>query len=87
MLNKYVVEFVGTLLLVFVIARTGNSLAIGATLALIHMVGVSVSGGMFNPAVTLAMSIAGRVPRNEFLLHVLAQCAGGVTALEVLRRL
>jgi glycerol uptake facilitator-like aquaporin len=34
MMSKYVVEFLGTLFLVFVILTTGNYLAIGAALAL-----------------------------------------------------
>ena len=33
-MSKYVVEFLGTLFLVFVILTTGNYLAIGAALAL-----------------------------------------------------
>ena len=35
-MNKYLVEFLGTLFLVFVIFATGNYLAIGAALA-IHL--------------------------------------------------
>ena len=34
MMNKYLVEFLGTMLLVFVIFATGNYFAIGAALAI-----------------------------------------------------
>ena len=39
-MNKYLVEFLGTLFLVFVIFATGNYLAIGAALAIAVMPGV-----------------------------------------------
>ena len=50
MLNKYVVEFLGALFLLYVIVATGNAIAIGAALAIAIMVGGSISGGHFNPA-------------------------------------
>ena len=52
MMNKYFVEFLGTLFLVFVIFATGNYLAIGAALAVAILLGSAISGGAFNPAVS-----------------------------------
>ena len=48
MMNRYVVEFLGTLFLVFVIFATGNYLAIGAALAVCVMIGGAISGGVKN---------------------------------------
>lgn len=81
-MNKYLVEFVGTLFLIYVILATGNALAIGAALAITLIVGSKISGGHFNPAVTVAMAAAGKKQTNEVLPYILAQTAGGLVALE-----
>ena len=60
MINKYVVEFLGTLFFLYVIVATGNALAIGAALAIAIMVGGNISGGHFNPAVLVIMYSAGK---------------------------
>jgi aquaporin Z len=86
MLNKYLVEFFGTLFFVYVILATGNAIAIGAALAIVIMVGGSISGGNFNPAVSVAMVAAGRLSSSELLPYVLAQVAGGFFALELFKR-
>jgi glycerol uptake facilitator-like aquaporin len=48
-MQKYIVEFLGTMFLMFVIFTTGNWLAIGAALAIAVLLGGSISGGAFNP--------------------------------------
>ena len=67
MLNKYVVEFLGTLFFLYVIVATGNAIAIGAALAIAIMVGGSISGGHFNPAVSIMMYAAGKLSQTDFL--------------------
>ena len=47
------------------------------------IVGGSISGGHFNPAVTLTMAIAGKHPNNEVIPYILAQVSGGLVALEM----
>jgi len=86
MLNKYLVEFLGTLFFVYIILATGNAVAIGAAMAIIVMVGGSISGGNFNPAVSVAMVAAGRLSSSELLPYILAQIAGGLIALELFKR-
>ena len=56
--NKSLVEFVGTYLFLLVIIVTGNPWAIGATLAIIIYLWGHISGGNFNPAVTIMMTLA-----------------------------
>ena len=41
-MNKYIVEFLGTLFFLYVILATGNALAIGAALALAILVGGNI---------------------------------------------
>tara|TARA_B100001063_G_C16730950_1_gene539254 strand:+ start:1044 stop:1316 length:273 start_codon:yes stop_codon:yes gene_type:complete len=83
--NKYLTEFLGTLFLLYVILASGNPLAIGAALAAAVMVGKS-SGGHFNPAVSVAMVHAKRLPMKELLPYVLAQVVGALAALELHKR-
>lgn len=83
MMNKYLVEFLGTLFLVFVIFATGNYLAIGAALAVAVVLGGAISGGAFNPAVTIALMQAGRLPRSDLVPYILAQIAGGLAGLQL----
>jgi aquaporin Z len=86
MLNKYLVEFLGTLFFVYIILATGNAIAIGAAMAIIVMIGGSISGGNFNPAVSVAMVAAGRLSSSELLPYILAQIFGGLIALELFKR-
>jgi aquaporin Z len=83
---KYLVEFLGTIFFVYIILATGNPLAIGAALALVILVSGSISGGYVNPAVTIAMASAGQIPTSDIIPYILAQCFGGLTALEIYKR-
>ena len=82
-MHKYFVEFLGTLFLVFVIFATGNYLAIGAALAVAVLLGGSISGGAYNPAVSIAMMYSGKMPRSDLIPYIVAQIAGGLVAFEL----
>lgn len=84
-MNKYLVEFLGTLFLVFVIFATGNYLAIGAALAIAVLLGGAISGGAFNPAVTIALMSAGKIPRSDLIPYIVAQVAGGLAGFELFK--
>lgn len=83
---SYLVEFFGAAFFIYVIFATGNPLAIGAALALAVLVTSSISGGHINPAVTIAMASAGKLPIDEVLPYCLAQIMGGLTALQLYKR-
>jgi len=86
-MNKYLVEFLGTLFLAYIILATANNaLAVGSALAIAIFIGLSVSGGNFNPAVSVMMVSAGKLPKNDLIPYVLAQLAGGLAALELYKR-
>ena len=82
-MNKYLVEFVGTLFLLYVILVTKNAVAIGAALAIAVIAGSKVSGGHFNPAVTIAMATAGKTSVNDVMPYFLAQVSGAILALKL----
>jgi aquaporin Z len=85
MMNKYFVEFLGTLFLVFVIFATNNYLAIGAALAIAVLLGGAISGGAFNPAVAIAMMYAGKISRTDLVPYIVAQFAGGLAGFELFK--
>ena len=79
----YLAEFLGTLFLVYIIIATGNPLAIGAALALAILMTASISGGHINPAVTIAMAVAGKLNVNEIIPYVLSQIFGALVAIQI----
>ena len=85
-MNKYLVEFVGTMFFLYVILATNNALAIGAALAVAIILGGHISGGNFNPAVSVMMVAAGKLSQSDLIPYVLAQIAGGLTDLELAKR-
>ena len=85
MINKYLIEFLGTLFFVFVIFATNNYLAIGAALAIAILIGGTISGGTFNPAVSIAMMYSGRMPRSDLIPYIVAQIAGGLAGYELFK--
>jgi aquaporin Z len=84
-MNKYLVEFLGTLFLMFVILATGNYLAIGAALAVAVLLGGAISGGAFNPAVAIALMYTGKIPRSDLIPYIVAQVAGALVAVELVK--
>lgn len=85
-MNKYVVEFLGTLFFLYVILASGHPVAIALALLISIMVGGKISGGNFNPAVSVMMAVSGKLRMHDLLPYVVAQVAGGLAALELYRR-
>jgi aquaporin Z len=85
-MKKYLVEFIGTFFLVFTVGmsvRSGAALApiaIGASLMVMIFAGGHVSGAHFNPAVSLAVFIRGKLEARDFIPYWVAQLAAGVVA-------
>lgn len=98
-MNKLAAEFFGTFWLVFggcgsaVLAAAfpevgigllGVSLAFGLTvLTMAYTVG-GISGGHFNPAVSLGLALGGRFPMKDMLGYWVAQVLGGIAGAAVL---
>lgn len=87
MMKAVFVEFIGTLLFLYVIIATGNFAAIGGALALLIYLGGPISGGNFNPAVTTMLVAAKKQNIKTLVPYILAQLAGGLVALEVYKRI
>jgi len=88
---KYLVEFIGTFFLVltigFAVVKPGADamapVAIGATLMVMIFAGGHVSGGHFNPAVTLAVFLRGKCPAADVIPYWVAQLTGAALAAGV----
>tara|TARA_Y100001970_G_scaffold274432_1_gene374161 strand:- start:6994 stop:7251 length:258 start_codon:yes stop_codon:yes gene_type:complete len=77
---SYIAEFLGTFVLLMVILKTGQALPIALGLATaIYMFG-GISGGHFNPAVSLTMFVNNTLPMMDMVGYIVAQCLGGVAA-------
>ncbi len=85
-MHKYLTEFIGTLFLVLTIGLTVTAgstfapLAIGLSLMIMVYAGGHVSGGHYNPAVSLAALMSGALPTSQFGPYVAAQVAGATIA-------
>lgn len=99
MFRKLSAEFIGTFWLVFAgcgsailaagipevgIGFVGVSLAFGlSVLTMAYAVG-SISGGHFNPAVSLGLALAGRFEYKDMMAYWVAQVLGGIAGAAVL---
>ncbi|HET9334054.1 MAG TPA: MIP/aquaporin family protein [Gemmatimonadota bacterium] len=81
---RYLTELIGTFFLVLTIglvvvqATPLGPIAIGAVLMVMVYMGGHVSGGHFNPAVSLAAALAGKLERRELAPYWAAQLVGAV---------
>jgi aquaporin Z len=80
-MNKYLVEFLGTMFLVFIIFATGNWIAIGSALAISILLGSAISGGAFNPAVAISLYYAGKIPQSDLIPYIIVEILGGLSAV------
>lgn len=78
-MKKYITEFIGTFFLVMGAILGGG---IGASLALIVMVyaGGHISGAHYNPAVSLAVWVRGKIGTGDMISYWIFQVAGATLA-------
>ena len=84
--RKYAVEAIGAFFLTFVVAVSVLShsvftpLAAGAALMVMIYAGGHISGGHYNPAVTMGALVRGRIGIGDAVPYWIAQVVGGVVA-------
>jgi len=85
-MRNYLTEFIGTFFLVLTAALTLMNgtpfapLAIGSALMIMVYMGGHVSGAHYNPAVSLAVLLRGKISFSEFLAYAGSQIAGATVA-------
>jgi aquaporin Z len=86
--RKLMVEFIGMFIFMFTVGMATNRLgagvlapiAIGSILMVMVFAGGHVSGGHFNPAVSTAVFVRGRMAANEFGAYMLTQFVAAILA-------
>jgi aquaporin Z len=87
-MNKYIVELIGTFFLVLTVGCTviGNGagplapIVIGAALMVMIFAGGHISGGHYNPAVTLGVWIRGKCDTKDVAPYIAFQIVGAALA-------
>jgi aquaporin Z len=87
-MNKYIAEFIGTFFLVLTVGCTVIGagpgmiapLAIGAALMVMVYAGGHISGGHFNPAVTLGVLVRGKIKAADALPYMISQLVAAAAA-------
>ena len=93
--RSYIAEFIGPFALMFlgggaIIATGGNdlvaiALAHGLAIGLMIAAAGHISGGVYNPAITIGLMATGKLPARKGLIYILAQCLGATVAAALLR--
>ena len=80
----YIVEFIGTFIFLGIILNYAKAkwgaFAIGLGLAAAILFGGAVSGGHFNPAVSIMMLVRKELSSMKALGYIVAQVLGGLSA-------
>src|SRR5690606_28289154 len=99
LMKQYLAEFLGTFWLVFGgvgsallaagvpdvgIGYLGVALAFGLTVVTAAYAMAHISGAHFNPAVSVGVWMAGRLPTAQLLPYIVSQVLGGIAAAAVL---
>ena len=87
-MKKYLAEGIGTFFFALTILLAANNpgiaplapLAIGAVYVAMIYAGGHISGAHYNPAVTLAVLMRGKIERDDALWYVLVQILGAAVA-------
>ena len=80
LVNSLFVEFLGTFIFLSVILKVGEPLPIVVALAAVIYWGGSISGGHFNPAVSIMMFLKGNKNILTTLLYITCQIIGAIVA-------
>ena len=76
-MRKLLMELIGTMFLMMAVAFSGNSpIAVGLMLAVMVYSGRHLSGAHYNPAVSVAAWIQGKMEAADALKHMVAQLVG-----------
>lgn len=90
-MRNYLTECIGTFFLVLTVGLTvlGGTpfapLAIGSSLMIMVYMGGHISGGHYNPAVSLAVAMRGKLPGRELVAYWISQLVGALAAAAIVR--
>ncbi len=79
-MKRYIIEGMGTFFLTLAVCLSGQPLGVGLMLMAMIYMGGHISGGHFNPAVSLAMFLQGELSTHLMAAYILVQSAGSFLA-------
>jgi aquaporin Z len=86
--DKYLAEFLGTLLLMMgVLASGGNPIVVGLALAVGIFFSASISGGHLNPAVSVGFYVKGGLSAMDLAAYIVSQSLGAVSSVYIFKML
>lgn len=87
MIERLFIEGLGTYMIVSALVITGNEnpITIGLVIFVITYLARRISGAHFNPAITTATCLSGRIDMQRCFLYILSQFLGAVAALYIFR--
>lgn len=89
-MNKYLTEFIGTFFLILTIGLSVSvssviaPIAIGSVLMVMIYMGGNISGGHYNPAVTLGVFMRGKIEAKDMIAYWIFQILAGIIAAFVI---
>lgn len=89
-MKEYIVEYLGTVFFLYVYLVSDPRyapIAIGSALAFSIYMGGPISGGNFNPAVTVMLALSKKQPINTIAPYIIAQLAAAFTVVEIYKRI
>ena len=87
MIKKLLTEFIGTFIFLGVILTIGEAFPIGLSLATAIHFGGGISGGHFNPAVTIMMLFNKKIKHMDALFYIISQVLAGLCVLGFVKHL
>lgn len=89
--RKYLAEFIGMFIFMFAVlgivsseaSTAATAIGVGAVLMVMVYAGGHVSGGHFNPAVSIAAYLRGALPLGDLVPYIAAQLLGSLAAFLV----
>lgn len=86
-MRQYLMELIGTFFLTLAVSITGNPIAVGLMFMAMYYIGEGVSGGYFNPALSVAAWMRGVLPMEEMLIYTGVQSLGAFLGVWLFRAL
>jgi glycerol uptake facilitator-like aquaporin len=80
----FFLEFLSTLVFVYIVLATGSPIAIGLAYALLLIL---VQGAVMNPALAIAFAASGNLAVDDLVPTLLAEVVAGLIALEIYKRI
>lgn len=79
-MRKLGMEALGSFIFILTACISSDPVAIGLSLGLVVYLGGNISGGHYNPAVSFAVFLRGKLSKADLIPYIIAQLAGGLSA-------